>query len=44
MEGCRYWVTRERVKCVTLNATLLCETLPKLASFFIVLVLRLIGA
>jgi hypothetical protein len=45
MERCRRRVTRERVKCVTRNATLLRETLPKCASFFIVLILvRLIGA
>jgi hypothetical protein len=45
MERCRHGITRERVKCVTRNATLLRETLPKRASFFIVIVLvRLIGA
>jgi hypothetical protein len=45
MERCRYGVPRELVKCVTRNATLLRETLPKRASFFVVIVLvRLIGA
>jgi hypothetical protein len=45
MERRHRWVTRELVKCVSRDATLLREALPKRSSFLVFLVIvRLIGA
>jgi len=44
MERRRRGVTRERVKCVTCNTTLLRETLSKFASFVVVVVVVVIRA